>query len=86
MILFLFFFSVHLIKKNKEYEFELYYLELENLERKKRIAKIREESLSDYVLNRDIKIPTEETSFPILFYGILLIVDILAKFLIFDMI
>lgn len=86
LILFLFFFSVYLIKKNKGYEFELYYLELESLERKKRVAQIRNEPLSDYVQNHEVKEPNEEISFPILFYGILLIIDILAKFLIFDVI
>ena len=86
VILFMFFSSVYLTKKNKEYEFELYYLELEYLERKKRIAQIRNEPLSDYVQNHDVKIPNEEATFPILFYGILLIIDILAKFLIFDVI
>ncbi len=86
VILFMFLSSVYLTKKNKEYEFELYYLELESLERKKRVAKIRNEPLSDYIQNHDVKIPNEEASFPILFYGILLIIDILAKFLIFDVI
>lgn len=76
IILFMFISNAYLIKKNKEYEFEMYYLEMETLERKKRVAKIREEPLSDYVQDHVPKIPEEKTPLPIVFYSFILVLDI----------
>jgi len=42
------------IQQNKKYEFEIYKLEIEDLENKKEIAKIRGDVLPDMVVNREI--------------------------------
>lgn len=76
--------SVVLIKKNKEYKMDLYYLEKESLERKKRVAKLTNEPLSDYMQTKVVKKPTENASYPVVYYGILLMLDIMIKVLILD--
>lgn len=76
--------NVYLIKKNNTLRWELYYLEKESLERKKRVAKIRGETLSDYVLDKEVKEPIDNATLPIPYYGILLIIDIVIKFMILD--
>ncbi len=84
LIVLAFVISVFLIKKNKEYKMDLYYLEKESLERKKRVAKLTNEPLSDYVQTKVVKKPTENTPLPILYYGVLLMIDIMIKVLILD--
>lgn len=82
--LFMFLTSAYLIKRNKEYEEEMYLIEFESLERKKRLAKIREESLSDYVQDFTPKAPDEKVSFPILFYNITFVLSIAVILLLYE--
>lgn len=84
LIVFMFVISVVLIKKNTKYKMDLYYLEKESLERKKRVAKLTNEPLSDYVQTKVVKKPTENVPLPILYYSILLMLDIMIKVLILD--
>lgn len=84
LIVLAFVISVYLIKKNQEYKLDLYYLEKKSLERKKRVAKLTNEPLSDYVQTKVVKKPTENASYPVVYYGILLMLDIMIKFLILD--
>lgn len=84
LIVFMFVISVVLIKKNTKYKMDLYYLEKETLERKKRVAKLTNEPLSDYVQTKVVKKPTENASYPVVYYGILLMLDIMIKVLILD--
>lgn len=56
-------------------------LEVEEFERKKKIADITGEILPDCVLNREIPMPSDKISLPILYYAIILILDILIKVL-----
>ena len=84
LIVLAFVISVYLIKKNQEYKLDLYYLEKESLERKKRVAKLTNEPLSDYVQTKVVKKPTENASYPVVYYGILLMLDIMIKVLILD--
>ena len=65
------------VKKNKAYELDIYRLEVEDLTNKKEIAKIRGEVLSDNVLNKQIDMPNEKVSLPIIYYSILLGMDII---------
>ena len=69
------------IKNNKEYEFDIYRLEVEDLNCKKEVAKIKGEILPDNVLNKRIKIPDENVSLPIIYYGILLGIDFVIRIL-----
>jgi len=70
------------VKNNKSYELDIYRLRVEDLERKKRIAEIRGEGLEglpDFDINRKIDVPNEEVSFPIIYYSILLVIDIIIR-------
>lgn len=49
------------------------------MESKKEIAEITGQILSNSVLNREIRKPINEISLPILYYVIILILDILIK-------
>ena len=82
--LFMFLTSAYLIKRNKEYEEEMYLIEFESLERKKRVAKIREESLSDYVQDYTPEAPDDKISFPILFYSISFVLSIAVILLLYE--
>ena len=76
LILFMFLISAYLIKKNKEYELEMYYTEFESLERKKRVAKIKGEFLPDYMDDYVPAMPDETLSLPVYFYSIILFLSI----------
>lgn len=78
-IILLFFFDVYYVKNNKKYEFEIYKLEVDALENKKKIADITGQILPDSILNREIRKPINEISLPILYYAIILTLDILTK-------
>lgn len=81
IIFLLFFLEVYYIKQSKKYEFELYGLEVNEVERKKELSKITGEILSDDVLNPNITEPTNEFSLPILYYVIILILDVMIRVL-----
>ena len=67
------------IKNNKTYELDIYRLEVEDLNNKKEIAKIKGEVLLDNVLNKQIDMPNEKVSLPIIYYSILLGIDIIIR-------
>lgn len=67
------------VKNNKAYELDIYRLEVEDLNWKKEIAKVRGEVLSDNVLNKQIDMPNEKVSLPIIYYSILLGIDIIIR-------
>lgn len=81
IIFLLFFLEVYYIKQSKKYEFELYRLEVNEVERKKELSNITGEILSDDVLNPNITEPTNEFSLPILYYVIILILDVMIRVL-----
>lgn len=81
IIFLLFFLEVYYIKQSKKYEFELYRLEVSEVERKKELSKITGKILSDDVLNPNITEPTNEFSLPILYYVIILILDVMIRVL-----
>ncbi|MEE1341426.1 MAG: hypothetical protein U0L23_01795 [Lachnospiraceae bacterium] len=54
-------------------------MEVEDLNDKKEIAKITGEVLSDDVLNKQIDMPNEKVSLPIIYYSILLGLDIIIR-------
>lgn len=81
IIFLLFFLEVYYIKQSKRYEFELYRLEVNEMERKKELSNITGEFLSDDVLNSNITEPTNEFSLPILYYVIILILDVMIRVL-----
>ena len=74
-----FFIDSYYIKKNKEYEIEIYKAKVEDLKNKKRQTEIRSEVLPDYVLNKKIDIPTEEVALPIAYYIIMLVIGIIIR-------
>lgn len=67
------------IKNNKKLEFDIYRLEVEDLNDKKEIAEITGEELSDSLLNKQIDRPDEKISLPILYYCILAVIDIFIR-------
>jgi len=67
------------IKSNKANELEIYRLEVEDLNTKKEIAKITGEVLPDYIYDKKIAIPDETISSPIVFYGILIGIDVVIR-------
>lgn len=78
----LFFVEVHFIKKSKEYEYEIYRLEVERIKLKKEVAKIKREVLTDNELELRMERPTRTIVLPISYYIILLILDVLVLMLI----
>ena len=60
-------------------EFDIYRLEVEDLNDKKEIAEITGEILSDNLLNKQIDMPDEKISLPILYYGVLAGIDIIIR-------
>ena len=63
----------------KALEFDIYRLEVEDLNDKKEIAEITGEVLSDNLLNKQIDMPDEKISLPILYYGVLAGIDIIIR-------
>ena len=69
----------NLIKGNKALEFDIYRLEVEDLNDKKEIAEITGEVLSDNLLNKQIDMPDEKISLPTLYYCILAVINIIIR-------
>ena len=65
-------------------EFEIYRLEVEDLNSKKDVAGITGKVLPDDVLNKQIDIPDEKVSLPIIYYGILVGLDIIIRISLID--
>ncbi len=70
-------------KNNKVYEFDIYRLEVEDLNDKKEIAEITGEILSDNILNKQIEVPDDKVSLPIIYYSILVGIDIIIRIYLF---
>ena len=81
IIFLLFFLEVYYIKQSKRYEFELYRLEVNEVKRKKELSDITGKILPDDVLNPNITMPSNEVSLPILYYVILLVLDVMIRVL-----
>ena len=67
------------VKNTKSAEFEIYRLKVEDLSNKKHVAGITGEPLPDYALNKQIDMPNEKVSLPIIYYSVLLVIDIIIK-------
>lgn len=78
-IIMLFFIDAYYIKRNKLCEIEIYQLEVNDLESKKRMAEITGGNLPDAVMNGEITEPTEQLRLPIIYYAITLVIDIMIK-------
>lgn len=63
------------LKKKNGYEWELYRLEFNELERKKKVAEFMKAALPTTITNRKINEPTQEVALPIAYYSVLLILD-----------
>ncbi len=78
LILVLFFgVEVILIKKHKNFEFELYRLEKQDLQRQRELAQINGETLPDEAENHEVEMPSDKVKYPIAYYVILFILDVL---------
>ena len=67
------------IKKSKACELEIYQLKVEDLKNKKEIAKIKEEILPDYMINKQIDMPDEKMSLPYIYYSVLLGINLIVR-------
>lgn len=67
------------IKANRECEFDIYRLEIEDVNTKKKIAKIRGEVLEENIINKHIREPEEKVKLPVTYYGILLGIDVIFR-------
>ena len=75
----IYFKDVQCIKSYKATEFEIYRLEIEDLNTKKEVARITGNKLPDYVYDKQIKEPDETISLPNIYYGILIGIDIIIR-------
>lgn len=66
-------------KNIKLTEFEIYRLEVEDINIKKDIARITGKELPDNELNKQIDMPNEKISLPIIYYSILLGLNIIMR-------
>ena len=71
------------IKSNKETEFEIYRLEVEDLNTKREVARITGSGLPDYMYDKKIDAPNETISLPDKYYGILIVIDIIIRIWLF---
>lgn len=71
------------IKQTKEVEFEIYRLEVEDLNTKKEVARITGNGLPDYMYDKQIDAPDETISLPVMYYGILIGIDIIIRIWLF---
>lgn len=63
-------------KEIKSYEFKIYALEFEDLNKKKRVAKLKKEVLPDYIIDKKIIAPVDKITYPVMFYLVMLLVDV----------
>lgn len=82
-IIFFYILDVQCLKNIKAYELKIYELELEDLKDKKELAEITGELLSDTIQNKQIEKPNEKVILPVLYYGILLGIDIVIRIYLF---
>ena len=67
------------IKSNKEIEFEIYRLEVEDLNTKKEVARITGSVLPNYMYDKQIEAPNWTISLPVVYYGMLIGIDIIIR-------
>lgn len=75
----LFGFNVYFIKKSKQYEFEIFELKKEFAKNKEELARAKGELLTEPQLNDLPQAPSADISLPIVYYVVMLILDILVK-------
>lgn len=75
----LFGFNVYFIKKSKQYELEIFELKKEFAKNKEELAVARGELLTEPQQNDLPQAPSADISLPIVYYVVLLILDILVK-------
>ena len=78
----LFFLDTNYAKKNKELEFEMYLLMLDDYKKKKSEAESKGEEVPAAVLNRDLTPPSQDVKQPIVFYLVMLVLDFIIGMLI----
>lgn len=71
------------IKANKVAEFEIYRLEVEDLNTQKEVARITGDKLSDYIYDKHVVPPDGSMSLPVAYYGILIGIDIIVRICLF---
>lgn len=71
------------IKSNKKAEFEIYRLEVEDINSKKEIARITGEALPDYIYDKKVDMPDEKLSLPLVYYGTLVGIHIIIRIYLF---
>jgi len=71
--------DIYFIKQKKAYEFEIYHLNVEDLNHKKEVARITGQALSDVVLDRKITVPKEEIRLPIVFYVVMWMLHVFLR-------
>ena len=64
------------IKTNKATKFDIYRLEVEELNTKKEVARITGNGLPDYMYDKQIEAPNGTISLPVVYYGMLIGIDI----------
>lgn len=71
--------DVRCVKGIKATELEIYRLEVEDLKDRKEIAEITGEMLPDFFINKQIDKPDEKVTLPVVYYGVLLGIDIVLR-------
>ena len=67
------------IKTNKATKFDIYRLEVEELNTKKEVARITGNGLPDYMYDKQIDAPDGTITLPIAYYGVLVGIDIMIR-------
>lgn len=75
--------DIQCIKSIKAIEFEIYRLKVEDLNVKKEVAIITGNKMSDYMYYKQINMPDETISLPVVYYGILFGIDIIIRIYLF---
>ena len=71
------------IKSNKAVDFEIYRLQVEDLNTKREVARITGSGLPDYKYDKQIDVPDGTIYLPIVYYGILVGIDIIIRIYLF---
>ena len=67
------------LKTNKAIKFDIYRLEVEELNTKKEVARITGNGLPDYMYDKQIDASDGTINLPIAFYGVLVGIDIIIR-------
>ncbi len=74
--------DVYYARRNKKYEFEIYQLEVADIKNRKELAEIRGETVPDAIINQEIVMPSNKIKYPIVYYVIMLVLEILIRIMI----